>query len=92
MGSALEASSQRIRYHLRRPIPGRGEVLTRNARNTVKEIVPTRTRHKGSYHGSRPMSAYISGMIFKKYALFQSIVVGVPCQHRVRAVKKDYNL
>jgi hypothetical protein len=40
MGSALEASSQRIRYHLRRPIPGRGEVLTRNARNTVKEIVP----------------------------------------------------
>jgi len=27
MGSALEASSQRIRYHLRRPIPGRGEVL-----------------------------------------------------------------
>jgi len=42
MGSALEASSQRIRYHLRRPIPGRGEVLTRNARNTVKEIVPFR--------------------------------------------------
>ena len=40
MGSALEASSQRIRYHLRRPIPGREEVLTRNARNTVKEIVP----------------------------------------------------
>lgn len=41
MGSAPEASSGRIRYHLRRPIPGRGEVLTRNARNTVKEIVPT---------------------------------------------------
>jgi len=40
MGSAPEASSGRIRYHLRRPIPGRGEVLTRNARNTVKEIVP----------------------------------------------------
>jgi len=40
MGSALEASSQRIRYHLRRPIPGRGKLLTRNARNTVKEIVP----------------------------------------------------
>jgi len=39
MGSAPEASTQRIRYHLRRPIPGNGELLTRNARNTIKEIV-----------------------------------------------------
>jgi hypothetical protein len=52
MGSALEASSQRIRYHLRRPIPGRGEVLTRNARNTVKEIVPPPARNTGVYQGS----------------------------------------
>ena len=46
MGSAPEASSGRIRYHLRRPIPGRGELLTRNARNTVKEIVPFRFQRR----------------------------------------------
>jgi hypothetical protein len=40
MGGALEASSGRIRYHLRRPIPGRGKLLNENARNTVNEIVP----------------------------------------------------
>ena len=40
MDNALEASSQRIRNHLRAPIPGRGELLNENARNTVNEIVP----------------------------------------------------
>ena len=40
MDNALEASSQRILNHLRRPIPGRGELLNENARNTVNEIVP----------------------------------------------------
>ena len=40
MGSAPEASSGRIRYHLRRPIPSRGELLTKNAQNTVKGVVP----------------------------------------------------
>jgi len=39
MDNALEASSQRIRNHLRRPIPGRVELLNENARNTVNEIV-----------------------------------------------------
>jgi len=36
----VETSSQRIRNHLRAPIPGRGELLNENARNTVNEIVP----------------------------------------------------
>jgi len=40
MDNAVEASSQRIRNHLRRPIPGSGELLNENARNTVNEIVP----------------------------------------------------
>ena len=40
MGNAVETSSQRIRNHLRAPIPGRGELLNENARNTVNEIVP----------------------------------------------------
>lgn len=41
MDNALETSSQRIRNHLRRPIPGRGELLNEKARNTVNEIVPS---------------------------------------------------
>ena len=40
MDNAVETSSQRIRNHLRAPIPGRGELLNENARNTVNEIVP----------------------------------------------------
>ena len=43
MDNAPEASSQRIRYHLRRPIPERCELINENARNTVNEIVPAAT-------------------------------------------------
>jgi len=50
MGGALEASSQRIRYHLRRPISGRGKLLTRNARNTVKKKVPKKWQKLSMRH------------------------------------------
>jgi hypothetical protein len=51
MGGAPEASSGRNRYHLRRPIPGRGKLLNENARNTVNEIVPVRTSLKTRFEG-----------------------------------------
>ena len=41
MGNALEAGTQRLLDHLRRPIPGRRDLLTNNAGNTVNEIVPS---------------------------------------------------
>ena len=41
MGDALEASPQRLLDHLRRPVPGRRDLLTNNAGNTVNETVPT---------------------------------------------------
>ena len=37
---ALEAGAQRVRDHLRRPLPGRRDLLTKNAGNTVSETVP----------------------------------------------------
>jgi hypothetical protein len=40
MGATLEASPQRLLDHLRRPVPGRRDLLTNNAGNTVSEIVP----------------------------------------------------
>ena len=40
MGGALEAGTQRLLDHLRRPLPGRRDLLTNNAGNTVNEIVP----------------------------------------------------
>jgi hypothetical protein len=40
MDHAVEASAQRVRDHLRRPIPGRRDLLITNARNTVGETVP----------------------------------------------------
>jgi hypothetical protein len=40
MGDALEAGTQRVLDHLRRPVPGRRDLLTNNAGNTVNEIVP----------------------------------------------------
>jgi hypothetical protein len=47
MGDALEASPQRILDHLRRPVPGRRDLLTNNAGNTVNEIVPWLTIYQG---------------------------------------------
>jgi hypothetical protein len=52
MGNAVEASSQRIRDHLRRPIPGREELLNENTRNTFNEIVPG-THFAGTFRESR---------------------------------------
>ena len=40
MDDALEASPQRVLDHLRRPLPGRRDLLTNNAGNTVSETVP----------------------------------------------------
>ena len=40
MDQALEARSQRLRHHLRRPLPGRREVLTENAGYTEIVTVP----------------------------------------------------
>ncbi len=38
--TAHEAGTQRILDHLRRPVPGRGDLLTEDAGNTVSEIDP----------------------------------------------------
>src|ERR1700678_2545572 len=40
MGRAVEASPERIRCHLRRPVPGRRNLLTMTAGNTVRETDP----------------------------------------------------
>jgi hypothetical protein len=39
----LEASAERLRHDLRRPVPGRPDLLTKNAGNTVREIDPKPT-------------------------------------------------
>jgi hypothetical protein len=40
MDDAVEASAQRVRDHLRRPIPGRRRLLMETAGNTVSAIDP----------------------------------------------------
>jgi|HubBroStandDraft_3_1064219.scaffolds.fasta_scaffold1461607_1 hypothetical protein len=42
MDRTVEAGPERIRCHLRRPVPGRRDLLTMNAGNTVREIDPAR--------------------------------------------------
>jgi hypothetical protein len=37
---ALEASPERLRDNIRRPLPGGRDLLTKTAGNTVREIVP----------------------------------------------------
>ncbi len=41
MDHAVEASAQRVRDHLRRPIPGRRNLLMETAGNTVSETDPS---------------------------------------------------
>ena len=40
MDDAMEASSQRIRHHLRRPLAGRRDLLNETAGNTLNETDP----------------------------------------------------
>jgi hypothetical protein len=40
MGDAVEASAQRIRDHLRRPLPGSRDLLMETAGNTVSATDP----------------------------------------------------
>lgn len=40
MDDAVETCPERVRDHLRRPIPGSRNLLMKTAGNTVKEIVP----------------------------------------------------
>jgi hypothetical protein len=40
MGDALETSAQRVRDHLRRPVPGSRNLLMETAGNTVSAIDP----------------------------------------------------
>ena len=40
MGYPLETGPQRVRDHLRRPVPGSRDLLTEDARNTVGETDP----------------------------------------------------
>jgi hypothetical protein len=46
MGRAVEASPERIRCHLRRPVPSRRDLLTMTAGNTVRETDPTKAGTK----------------------------------------------
>jgi hypothetical protein len=48
MGDALEAGVERVLDHLRRPVPGRGDLLTDDAGNTVSEIDPLFLRGEGA--------------------------------------------
>jgi hypothetical protein len=50
----VEASTERVRDHLRRPIPGRRRLLMETAGNTVNEIDPSEER---SSPGARPFSS-----------------------------------
>jgi hypothetical protein len=57
MDNALETSSQRIRNHLRRPIPERCELLNENARNTVNEIVPRNSQTESKRLSRHPFTS-----------------------------------
>jgi hypothetical protein len=43
VGDQMETRLERIRHHLRRPVPGRRDLLTMTAGNTVREIDPLKT-------------------------------------------------
>ena len=47
MDDEVEASAQRVRDHLRRPLAGSRDLLMKTAGNTVSEIVPHRRTAPG---------------------------------------------
>ena len=69
MDDAVEASAQRIRHHLRRPVPGRRDLLTMTAGNTVSEIDPVfraailRTGERPAAGATRTASAAVHGKL-----------------------------
>ena len=64
MGDALEASTERVLDHLRRPIPGRGDLLTDDAGNTVSEIDPPgeHAKSEGSPNPGSPTEHVTKGI------------------------------
>jgi hypothetical protein len=55
MDDAVEASAERVRDHLRRPLAGNRNLLMRTAGNTVSETVPC----EGPRRLSRPVAAVL---------------------------------
>ena len=49
MDNEVEASTQRVRDHLRRPLAGSRDLLMKTAGNTVSEIVPRLPRGLGVF-------------------------------------------
>jgi len=55
----MEARLERIRHHLRRPVPGRRDLLTMTAGNTVREIDPP----KAAARLARPDPPVVSNLV-----------------------------
>ncbi|HEX6443950.1 MAG TPA: hypothetical protein VF053_02600, partial [Streptosporangiales bacterium] len=63
MVDALEAGVERVLHHLRGPLPGRGDLLTEHAGNTVSEIDPP-----PAVHGFRPLVVSAGGQPIARWA------------------------